>query len=287
MKERDKIITCEGRARNNPQIKSLDNIFRATQRLEKSCLDNQIDPLLTKLFENIAKCICSPSFIEIFIHSTTQENDNVGQRFPLHACTDYIHSHSADQQHKQCLLDIRRSLDRPFSQWLTQQSSSFPLWNHRMAAILRQLCFILTLSIQLNRYINLNKETFDYYCHLIESFVNILYSIIQIENTIHNKLALSLMGTLTSDLYTMTLSIQLEKYIKNKYVTLLMLKLANIENSFTNYNSTRYKKYKIIDDSNQALRFHNLLRCLKNLIQCDQVKDQLTKQMEFHYFFVV
>ncbi|CAF1201432.1 unnamed protein product [Rotaria magnacalcarata] len=83
-----------------------------------------------------------------------------------------------------------------------------------MAAILRQLCFIPTLSIQLNRYINLNKETFDYYCHLIESF-------------------------------------------------------------------------KIIDDSNQALRFHNLLRCLKNLIQCDQIKDQLTKQMEFHYFFVV
>ncbi|CAF2232320.1 unnamed protein product [Rotaria magnacalcarata] len=209
-------IASNGKYLQDPQIKSLDNIFRATQRLEKSCLDNQIDPLLTKLFENIAKCICSPSFIEIFIHSTTQENDNVGQRFPLHACTDYIHSHSADQQHKQCLLDIRRSLDRPFSQWLTQQSSSFPLWNHRMAAILRQLCFILTLSIQLNRYINLNKETFDYYCHLIESFVNILYSIIQIENTIHNKLALSLMGTLTSNLYTMTLSIQLEKYIKNK-----------------------------------------------------------------------
>ncbi|CAF5229981.1 unnamed protein product [Rotaria magnacalcarata] len=120
-------IASNGKYLQDPQIKSLDNIFRATQRLEKSCLYNQIDPLLTKLFENIAKCICSPSFIEIFIHSTTQENDNAGQRFPLHTCTDYIYSHSADQQHKQCLLDIRRSLDRPFSQWLTQQSSSFPL----------------------------------------------------------------------------------------------------------------------------------------------------------------
>ncbi|CAF4130653.1 unnamed protein product [Rotaria magnacalcarata] len=85
-----------------------------------------------------------------------------------------------------------------------------------MAAILRQLCFIPTLSIQLNRYINLNKETFDYYCHLIESFVNILYSIIQIENTIHNKLALSSMGTLTSNLYTMTLSIQFDSMRSNQ-----------------------------------------------------------------------
>ncbi|CAF4840241.1 unnamed protein product, partial [Rotaria magnacalcarata] len=66
-------IASNGKYLQDSQIKSLDNIFRAMQHLEKSCLDNQINPLLTKLFENIVKYICSPSFIEIFIHSTTQE----------------------------------------------------------------------------------------------------------------------------------------------------------------------------------------------------------------------
>ncbi|CAF4044483.1 unnamed protein product, partial [Rotaria magnacalcarata] len=35
---------------------------------------------------------------------------------------------------------------------------------------------------------------------------------------------------------------------------------------------------KVIDDSNQTLRFYNLLRSLKNLLQYDQITDELTKQ---------
>ena len=118
-------IASNGKYLHDPQIKSLDNIFRAIQRLERNRLDIKTDPLLTKLFDNIVKCICSSSFIEMFMHSTTQENDDPGQKFLLHTCTDYIYSHPTDQQHKQSLLDIRQSLLRPFSQWLSQQSSSF------------------------------------------------------------------------------------------------------------------------------------------------------------------
>jgi len=96
------------------------------------------------------------------------------------------------------------------------------------------------------------------------------------------------MSTLTSNLYTMTLSNQLEKYLKSKYITLLILKLADIENdeiqlnafrilssilteydTKTNSNSINianlFIKFlnKIIDDSNQILKFRNLLHCLK------------------------
>src|SRR6185503_8398418 len=35
---------------------------------------------------------------------------------------------------------------------------------------------------------------------------------------------------------------------------------------------------KILGDSNQLLRFYNLLYCLKNVVQFDQIKDELTKQ---------
>jgi hypothetical protein len=281
-------IVLNGKYLQDPQIKSLDNLVRCIQRLERNHLDNKTDPLLIKLFDNIVKCICSSSFIEIFIHSTTQENDDAGQKFLLYTCTDYICSHPTDQQHKQGLLNIRECLLHPFSQWLSQQSSSFRLWNPRMSIILRQLCFILTLSIQHNQYINLDKQTYDYYCQLIDSFINILYSIIQTENLVNNKLTQSLMSTLTSNLYTMTLSNQLEKYLKSKYITLLILKLADIENdeiqlnafrilssilteydTKTNANSINianlFIKFlnKIIDDSNQILKFHNLLHCLK------------------------
>jgi len=283
-------IALNGKYLQDPQIKSLDNIFRAIQRLERSRLDNKIDPLLITLFDNIVKCICSSSFIEMFMHSTTQENDDAGQKFLLHTCTDYIYSHPTDQQHKQSLIDIRQSLLRPFSQWLAQQSTSFHLWNNRITAILRQLCFILTLSIQLNRYANLDKETLHYYCQLIDSFVNILSSIIQIENPVNNKLAQSLMGTLTPNLYTMILSNQLEKYIKGKHITSLILNLADTENDEIQLNAFRilsliiteqdtkndsnsmnianlFIKFltKVIDDSNQMLRFYNLLRCLKSM----------------------
>ncbi|CAF1660635.1 unnamed protein product [Adineta ricciae] len=296
-------IASSGKYLQDSQIKSLDNIFRAIQRLERHRSDTKVDACLTKLFDNIVKCICSPSFIDMFIHSTTQENDGPGQKFLLHTCTDYIYSHPTDQQHKQSLIDIRRSLLQPFSQWLVQQSSSYQLWNLRMTVILRQLCFILTLSLQLNRSIDLDKDTFDQYCRLIDSFLNILQSIIQTENLINNKIALSLMGTLTPNLYTMTLSGQLEKYIKNKHMTSLVLKLADIENDEIQLNAFRilsiiiteqdanntsnamniadlFMKFlsKVIDDQNQMLKFYNLLRCLKHLIQYDPIKDELVKQ---------
>ncbi|CAF2644096.1 unnamed protein product [Rotaria sp. Silwood2] len=84
---------------------------------------------------------------------TIQQNDDVGQRFLLNTCTDYIYSHSTDKQYKQCLIDIRQSLLRPFTEWLIQQSSLFRLWNNRMIINLRQICFLL---IQLNRFIILD-----------------------------------------------------------------------------------------------------------------------------------
>jgi hypothetical protein len=187
-----------------------------------------------------------------------------------------------------------------------------------MSLALRQLCFILTLSIQQNRYANLDKQTFECYCQLIDSFINIIYLIIQTENSVTNKLAKSLLGTLTPNLYTMTLSNQLEKYLKSKHIIGLVLKLADMENDEIQLNAFRilesilteqdtknisystnianlFIKFltKFIDDSNQLLTFYNLLRCLNrkfnplfstisifsiDLIHHDQIKDQLTKQ---------
>ena len=160
-----------------------------------------------------------------------------------------------------------------------------------MTVILRQLCFILTLSIQLNRSTNLDKDTLDHYCQLIDSFLSILHALVQTENPVNNKLAQSLMGTLTPNLYTMTLSNQLEKYIKSKHITSLILKLADIENDEIQLNAFRilasiineqdtknvtnsmniaslFIKFlsKVIDDPNQMLRFYNLLRCLKRML---------------------
>ncbi len=265
----------------DPQIKGIDNLFRTIQRLERIHFDEKKD----YLFDNIIKCVCSPIFIEIFLQSVNQENDNPGRKFLLNTCTDYVYSHSVDKQHKQSLIDIRQSLLRPFTQWLTEQSSAFRLWNNRIIIILRQISFLLTLSIQLNRYVILDKDIFDYYCQLIDSFINIIYSIVQSDN----KLTQSLIGTLIPNLYTMTLSNQLEKYIQNKHITSLILKLIDFDNdeiqlnackilsSITIEQDTKNILYsnniakifiqflnKIIDDSNQTLRFNNLLQCLKS-----------------------
>jgi hypothetical protein len=87
----------------------------------------------------------------------------------------------------------------------------------------------------------------------------------------------------------MTLANQLEKYIQNKHITSLILKLTNFDNdeiqlnafkilsSITIEQDTKNILYsnniakiflnlmkKIIDDPNQTLRFYNLLRCLKS-----------------------
>ncbi|CAF1217191.1 unnamed protein product [Rotaria sp. Silwood1] len=294
-----KELSTNGKYLQDPQIKSMDNLFRTIQRLERINFDNKKD----YLFNNIIKCICSSLFIEIFLQSLNQENDDAGQRFLLNTCTDYIYSHSTDKQHKQGLIDIRQTLLHPFTQWLIQQSSLFRLWNNRMIINLRQICFLLTLSIQLNRFIILDKDILDNYCQIIDSFINILYSLIQSDNKINNKLSYSLIGTIIPNLYTMTLSKQLEKYLQNKHIISLILKLTNFENdeiqlnafkilsSITTEQETKNIDYsnnianlfikflnKIIDDSNQTLRFYNLLRCLKNLIQYDQIKDELTKQ---------
>jgi hypothetical protein len=269
----------------DPQIKGIDNLFRTIQRLERTHFDDKND----YLFDNIVKCICSSSFIQIFLQSVNQENDNPGQRFLLNTCTDYVYSHSIDKQHKQSLIHIRQSLLRPFTQWLIQQSSVFRLWNNRIIIILRQISFLLTLSIQLDQHTILDKNILDHYCQLIDSFINILYSIVQSDNIVNNKLTQSLIGTLTPNLYTMTLSNQLEKYIQSKHITSLILKLTNFDNDEIQLNAFKilssitieqdtknllysnnivniFMKFlnKIIDDSNQTLRFYNLLGCLKS-----------------------
>ncbi|CAF2102413.1 unnamed protein product, partial [Rotaria magnacalcarata] len=163
--------------KKDQQIKSINNLLRTIQRLERINFDTKKD----YLFDNIVKCICSSSFIEIFLQSVNQENEDVGQRFLLNTRTYYMYSHLTDQKHKQNLIDIRQSLLRPFTQWLIQQSSLFRFWNNRMLITLRQICFLLTLSIQLNRFIILDKDILDDYYQIIDSFVNILYSIIQSE----------------------------------------------------------------------------------------------------------
>jgi dolichol kinase len=85
----------------------------------------------------------------------------------------------------------------------------------------------------------------------------------------------------------MTLSNQLERYIQNKHITSLILKLTNFDNdeiqlntfkilsSITIEQDTKNIHYsnnitkifikfinKVIDDSNQTLTFYNLLRYL-------------------------
>lgn len=278
-------LSNDGKYLKDPQIKSIDNLFRIIQRLERIYFDNKKG----HLFDNIVKCICSSLFIEIFVQSINQEHDDAGQKFLLNTCTDYVCSHSTDKQYEQSLINIRQSILRPFTQWLIEQSSFFRSWNNRTTIVLRQICFLLTLSIQFNGSSILHQDVFNFYCQLIDSFINILYSISQIDNKVHNKLKYLLIGTIIPNLYTMTLSNQLEKYIQSKHIVSLILKLTDFENeeiqlnafkilssitteqetkniNYSNNIATLFIKFlnKFIDDSNQTSRFYNLLRCLQS-----------------------
>jgi hypothetical protein len=103
-------------------------------------------------------------FIEIFLQSINEESEHFGQRFLLNTCTDYIYSHSIDKQHQQSLIDIRGNLLHPFTQWINQHSSNLRSWNNLMIIILRQISFLLTLSIQFNRNLILEKHIFNDFC---------------------------------------------------------------------------------------------------------------------------
>jgi hypothetical protein len=258
------------------RIKSLDNLFRTIQRIS---FDHSDD----KLFDNLIKCICSSIFIEIFHQSVNEETEHVGQKFLLNTCTEYIYSHSM-AKHQQSFILIRENLLHPFTQWINQYSSNFRSWNNRILIILRQISFLLTLSIELNRNLILEKPIFNDYCQLIDSFINIIYSLIDFDN--NNKLNQSLIGTLIPNLYSMCLSNQLEKYFQSKQITCLILKLT-----YFNHDEIQLNAFKILsiitieqdtkktfysknlvkifikylqEDQNQTLKFYNLLRCLKS-----------------------
>jgi len=301
------------------QMKNVENFFRSIQRLQRICSNNKQN----SLFENIVKCICSKTFLDAFSQSINQENENYGQRFLLNTCTDYIYSHSIDQQHKQSLIQIQKSIISTFARWIHENSSSFRLWNSRTLILIRQLSFLLTLSIQLNRQIPIEKESFECFCQLIDSFVNILYSIVHSDGNEFNKYSSSLIGTIIPNLYSMTLASQLEKYLQTKHLTLLFLKLITIENDEIQLNTLKilcsitteqeakdilYSNQiaktlltivrKLIDDTNQTLRFSNLIRCVKrrsikfrllidhridvlsclDFIQFDQIKNEFVKE---------
>ena len=269
-------IVSHGKYLKDPGIRSLDHFLRTLQRLDYKS---------SKLFDNVVKCICSSSFIEIFTQSSTSQDtiEDAGQRFLLHTCTDYIYSRPTDQDHRQCFLDIRQALLQPFSHWLTQQSASFRLWNTRMSVILRQLCFILTFSIQNQRSTQFDRQILDYYCQLIDSFINILYSILQLDSHfINNKLAQSLLATITSNLSTIIYSNQLEKYLKSKHITSIIVKLIEFDHEEIQINAfrilsailteqdtknsinTQHLTSLFIKSLNQTVRCSNVLNCLKS-----------------------
>ena len=290
-------IAMNGKYLQDPHIRSLDNLCRTIQRLQRNHSEIKLDSLLIDLFNHIVKCLCSTTFFDLFLQSATQETDHSGQKFLLHTCTDYIYSHPTDPNiyshptdpiHKQSLLDIRQSLLHRFVQWFAQQSSFYRSWNHRLSVTLRQLCFLLTLSIQHHRLSQLDRDTFNDYCQLADAFVNILYSILQSESSVNQKLIQSLLATITPNLLTMISSNQLEKYLKTKHITSLILKLIDVDNEEIQLNAFRifsailteqdtkmlnnstniahlFLKFltKIIDDDNQILRFYALLHCLK------------------------
>lgn len=276
-------IAINGKFLQDPLIRSVDNLCRAIQRLQRN--HSEIKP---DLFHHIVKCLCSNTFFDQFLQSTTQEIDHSGQKFLLHTCTDYVYSHPTDPIHKQSLLDIRHSLLHRFVQWFVQQSSFYRSWNHRLLVTLRQLCFLLTLSIQHHRMTQLDQDTLNDYCQLIDTFVNILYSILQSENSANQKLIQSLLATIAANFLTMISSNQLEKYLKSKHITSVILKLIDVDNEDIQLNAFRifsailteqdtkmlsnstniahlFGKFltKIIDDDNQILRFYALLHCLK------------------------
>lgn len=291
-------LSIDKRYLEDPHLRSIDSLIRTIQRLERFQTNHQNENSLDKFYENIVKCICSPSLMDIFLQSVKTDNENIGQRFLLHTCIDYISSHSINDMHKQSLLKIRQFLLHPFSQWLSEQSTYFRLWNNQMIILVRQFCFLLTLSIQLNRTVALEADALSDFSQLIDSFVNILHSIVQSENSSNNKLAQALISTLIPNLYTMILSKELEKHLRDKHVTSLLLKLTDIDNDEIQLNAFRilssivteyeikhfvnanqlakaFRKFldKLLNDSHQRLRLNHLFSSLNSKSDIHRVRD--------------
>ena len=258
-----------------PHLQSVDDLLRTLERL-----DRHQSISTSPLTESIVQCLCSSTFIETF----PQLNESVGHRFLFSTCVDYLLSHSRE---KQSFLRIRQALLRPFTHWFTEQSTYFRLWTTPLVLLVRQLSFLLTLPIQNDRWSILDSETFADFSRLIDAFVNILFSVVQSDNSINTlKLAHTWLSTIVPNLSTMILSPQLEKYLREKHVTGLIFKLVENDQEEIQLNAwrilssilTEYETKHSIDlqrlvdrfgcamekTIDQPLRFHHFLRCLKS-----------------------
>lgn len=285
---------------HNGHLQSVDDLLRTLERLERH------HSASSPLAESIVECICSSTFLDTF----PELNESVAHRFLFSTCVDYLVGHSTAKDN---FLRIRQALLRPFTNWLSEQSTYFRLWSMPQILLVRQLSFLLSLTIQNDRWTPLDASTFADFSRLIDSFVNILFSVVQSETSISTqKLGQTWIATIVPTVSTLILSRPLEKYLKDKHVAGLILKLVENDNEEIQLNAWRILSSIFTEHSvdvrrlvellaqamekinDQPLRFHHFLRCLKSevrvsfelnvfifsvdLIQFDSIQDQWIEQ---------
>ena len=132
---------------HDAHLQSVDDLLRTLERLERH------QSISSPLAESIVQCVCSSTFLDTF----PELNESVAHRFLFSTCVDYLVGHSTTKDH---FLRIRHALLRPFTHWLSEQSTYFRLWTMPQILLVRQLSFLLSLTIQNDRWTPLDVSTF-------------------------------------------------------------------------------------------------------------------------------
>ncbi|CAF1993812.1 unnamed protein product [Rotaria magnacalcarata] len=291
-------IATHGKYLQDFQIDAVDFMIRAIHRLSRRRLEIQNDALLEPLLDVIVKCVCSPFFFNIFMQITELKDLNEAQTFLLNTCTDYIAWHEGNRRHAIYSV-IRTALLKPFTQWFQSHVATFQQWNELTNNAIDKQCAIM-FDFGFENDEMLSSDTCDDCKKLIDGFIFILSSL---SNSTTNTSSIDLIGICMFHLYAMTLEQNLLDYIKSRQLSAILLKLIDIGNEEMQFNAYRILAsimteqdikmlanpskianvfftflVEVIDNSRKIRRLRNLLRCLKSLVQHDQIKEDLIKE---------
>ncbi|CAF2728164.1 unnamed protein product [Rotaria sp. Silwood2] len=293
-------IATNGKYLQDIHINAVDSMIKAINQLSRRRLDIQNNPLSEPLLDATVQCVCSPFFVNMFKQITELSELNDAQELLLNTCTDYIVCYEGNRRHEIFSI-VRTILLKPFTQWLQQHALSFRQWNRITKNSFDKLGGIIFDFGSHNEKI-IGKEMYDDCCKIIDSYILILSTLSNNINTMDES-TIDLIGICMFHLYALTLEQSLLDYIKSQQLSSILLRLIDIDNEEAQFNAYRilasimteqdikmlanpskianvFIKFltDVIDNARKIRRLRNLLRCLKSLVQHDQIKEELTKQ---------
>ncbi|CAM4916490.1 unnamed protein product [Rotaria socialis] len=294
-----------GKYLNDPtRLRSVKFLLRAFKNTLIHSMTTDNYSLIAPIFFAVVECLCSQHAIDMIkgLESNFFQKLDEGQMLFLDAIPLYLKWYW-DYGHPEIFIKILRILLNEFTSWFAScQPESYLQRSSQIDSMIGNITHVLIRPTEFSNVSLFSEEFYHHYSTLVLHWSLILSSVFSYPSCSTD--IISSTRSSTRILYSFTLHLNIANFMKNiPNLILILLKATELDDDEIQLNAyrclgkimigadikTMAKPEKIvavyvdfikntIDNPNRVERFYSLLESLKNFVQHDQVKCELTKQ---------